>query len=90
MADRLEARLSVAFPSIVALLAIQAGQLLGGVVVTETIFSWPGVGKLAVDAVFARDYPLIQALILMSALVYVALATVVDILQYAWDPRVRF
>ena len=78
-----------AFPSIMALLAIQAGQLLGGVVVTETVFSWPGVGKLTVDAVFARDYPLIQGAVLMSAFVFVLLASVADCLQSAFDPRVR-
>jgi peptide/nickel transport system permease protein len=74
---------------IVTLIGIQFGQLLGGVVVTETVFSWPGIGKLAVDAIFARDYPLVQGTVLATALLFVAINLVTDIAYLLLDPRVR-
>src|SRR5690606_4541498 len=56
---------------IVTLLGIQFGEVLGGVVVTETVFSWPGIGKLTVDAIFARDYPVVQGAVLFTAGLFV-------------------
>jgi ABC-type dipeptide/oligopeptide/nickel transport system permease component len=72
---------------VVTALGLTAGNLLGGVVVVETIFSWYGIGKYAVDAIFLRDYPVIQATALYFALVFVALNFFIDLL-YRWiDPK---
>ncbi len=74
---------------IATLLGIQFGQLLGGVVVTETVFSWPGIGKLTVDAIFARDYPVVQGAVLLTATLFVLINLATDLLYTALDPRVR-
>ena len=69
--------------------ALSVGSLLGGSVVIETIFSWPGLGKLAMDAITNRDYPVIQGFVLFTAAVYVLINLLTD-LFYGWiDPRVR-
>ena len=74
---------------VVTLIGLQFGTLLGGAVVTETIFAWPGVGRLAVQSIFVRDYPVVQAGVLVLALTFVALNLLVDLL-YGWlDPRIR-
>ena len=75
---------------IVTLLGIQAGQLLGGVVVTETVFSWPGIGKLTVDAIFARDYPVVQGAVLLTALLFVLINLLTDLIYTLIDPRIRY
>ncbi|WP_109525795.1 MULTISPECIES: ABC transporter permease [Nocardia] len=69
-------------------LGIQAGVLLGGAVVTESIFSWPGVGQLSVNAVQNRDYPLVIACVLVIALGFVVINLVVDVLSALFDPRI--
>lgn len=74
---------------IVTLVGIQLGQLLGGVVVTETVFAWPGIGKLVVDAIFARDYPVVQGAILVTATLFVLLNLLTDLICLALDPRQR-
>ncbi|MDB5818874.1 MAG: binding--dependent transport system inner rane component family protein [Rhizobacter sp.] len=74
---------------IVTLLGIQLGQLLGGVVVTETVFSWPGIGKLTVDAIFARDYPVVQGAVLLTAAIFVLINLATDLIYTVLDPRVR-
>ena len=75
---------------IVTVLGVQVGELLAGSVVTETVFAWPGVGTLVLDAILRRDYPLVQAVILVLAVIYAVVNLVVD-LVYAWvDPRVRY
>jgi peptide/nickel transport system permease protein len=74
---------------IVTLLGIQLGQLLGGVVITETVFSWPGIGKLTVDAIFARDYPVVQGAVLLTAAVFVLINLATDMIYTVLDPRVR-
>jgi len=74
---------------IVTLLGIQMGQLLGGVVITETVFSWPGIGKLTVDAIFARDYPVVQGAVLLTATLFVLINLATDLVYTAIDPRVR-
>ena len=74
---------------IVTLVGIQLGQLLGGVVVTETVFAWPGIGKLVVDAIFARDYPVVQGAILVTATLFVLLNLATDLICLALDPRQR-
>jgi peptide/nickel transport system permease protein len=74
---------------ILTVLGIQIGDLLAGSVVTETVFAWPGVGTLALDAILRRDYPLVQAVIVVLAVIYATVNLAVDLL-YAWvDPRVR-
>ena len=74
---------------VVTLLGLQLGALLGGAVVTETVFSWPGVGQLMVEAIQKRDYPLVQGCVLLISVIYVLVNTLTD-LAYGWiDPRVR-
>ena len=74
---------------VVTLIGLQFGTLLGGAVVTETIFAWPGVGRLAVQSIFVRDYPVVQAGVLVLALSFVGLNLLVDLLYGALDPRIR-
>jgi len=74
---------------VVTLVGIQFGQLLGGVVVTETVFSWPGIGKLTVDAIFARDFPVVQGAILVTATLFVLVNLATDLLYAALDPRMK-
>ncbi len=71
------------------LLGIHVSALLGGSVVVETIFSWPGIGKYAVDAIFAKDYLVIQGYVLLMALVVVLVNLAVDLLHMLLDPRIR-
>ena len=74
---------------VVTLLGLQLGALLGGAVVTETVFGWPGVGQLTVEAIQKRDYPLVQGCVLLISVAYVLINTLTD-LVYGWiDPRVR-
>jgi len=75
---------------ILTILGLQFGTLLAGTIVTETIFSWPGIGRLAVQAISARDYPLLQGCILLIAVSYVAVNLLTDVLSALVDPRVRF
>lgn len=74
----------------VTMLGLQLGALLGGAVVTETIFSRPGVGRLAVDAILGRDFPLVQGTVLVAACVYVLVNLAVDISYAVIDPRIRY
>ena len=74
---------------VVTLIGLQFGTLLGGAVVTETIFAWPGVGRLAVQSIFVRDYPVVQAGVLVLALVFVTINLAVDLLYGTLDPRIR-
>ncbi len=78
-----------ALAPVITLIGLQLGQLLGGVVVTETVFAWPGVGKLIVDAIFARDYPVVQGAILVTATLFVVVNLLADTLCLAIDPRTR-
>lgn len=79
-----------AFIAIITVMGLQFGTLLSGAVITETVFARPGVGKLLVDAILNKDFPLVQGAVLFIAGVYVILNLLVD-LSYAWlDPRIRF
>lgn len=75
--------------TIMTLLALSIGSLLGGTAIVESIFMWDGVGKLAVDAINMRDYPLIQAYVMWMAIIYVVVNLVADILYHQFDPRIR-
>jgi ABC-type dipeptide/oligopeptide/nickel transport system permease component len=82
-----------AFPNalipVITIVGLQFGSLLAGAIVTETIFSWPGIGRLAVQAISARDYPLLQGCILIIAVSYVAVNFLTDLVYAFVDPRVR-
>jgi len=74
---------------VVTVLGLQLGVLLGGAVVTEMVFSWPGLGELTIESIQRRDYPVVQACVLLISVSYVLVNTLTD-LVYAWlDPRVR-
>jgi ABC-type dipeptide/oligopeptide/nickel transport system permease component len=82
-----------AFPNalipVITIIGLQFGSLLAGTIVTESIFSWPGIGRLAVQAISARDYPLLQGCILVIALSYVVVNLLTDFVYAIVDPRVR-
>lgn len=75
--------------TIVTLLALSIGSLLGGTAIVESIFMWDGVGKMAVDAITMRDYPVIQAYVIWMAIIYVMVNLVTDIVYHYLDPRIR-
>lgn len=81
--------LKSAMLTIITLLALSIGNLLGGTAIVESIFLWDGVGKLAVDAITLRDYPMIQAYVVWMAMIYVLVNLVTDLLYHLLDPRVR-
>jgi ABC-type dipeptide/oligopeptide/nickel transport system permease component len=74
---------------VVTLIGLQIGFLLGGAVVTETIFSWPGVGRLAVGAILSSDFPMAQGTIIVLSAGFIVINLVVDLLYAVLDPRVR-
>lgn len=79
-----------AFIPVVTIFGLQIGAILEGAIITESVFSWPGVGRLAVDSIAGRDYPVVQAIVLLSALSFMTSTLIVDVL-YAWlDPRISF
>ncbi len=75
---------------VVTMLGLELGALLGGAVVTETVFAWPGIGRLAVDAVLARDYPIVQAVVVVVATAFVLINAAVDFLYLYLDPRISY
>jgi ABC-type dipeptide/oligopeptide/nickel transport system permease component len=74
---------------VITLVALQFGNLLGGAIVTEAIFSWPGVGQLALQAASTRDLPLVQASVLVTGTIFIVINSVVDLLYGYLDPRIR-
>ncbi|TVP69059.1 MAG: ABC transporter permease [Leptolyngbya sp. LCM1.Bin17] len=78
-----------AAPTVLAVMGLQFGYLLGGSILVETVFSWPGTGYLLNTAIFQRDIPLLQGIILTLSMFFVALNLLVDLLQTLFDPRVR-
>jgi len=74
---------------VITLLGLQLGALLGGAVITEAVFSWPGIGTLLIDAIGQRDYPIVQGCVLIISLTYVVVNTLTDILYAQIDPRIR-
>ena len=75
---------------LVTVAGMQFGLLIGGTVIIETVFAWPGVGRLVVQAIFNRDYPLVQSIVLILALIFVAVNLLVDILYIYLDPRISY
>ena len=73
---------------ILTLQGLRAGQLMGGAVLTETVFAWPGLGRLMVKAIFARDYVLLQGAVLVFAVAFVLINLAVDLAYGALDPRI--
>jgi peptide/nickel transport system permease protein len=74
----------------VTVIGLQVGLLMGGALITETIFSWPGVGQIAYDSIYSRDYAMIQGVVLYGALLFVLVNLLVDVLYAVLDPRVRY
>jgi dipeptide transport system permease protein len=74
---------------VVTVIGLQVGTLLGGAILTETIFSWPGIGKWMVDSIFRRDYPAVQGGLLMVAAIVMAVNLIVDLLYGLINPRIR-
>ena len=81
--------LKSAMLTILTLLSLSIGNLLGGTAIVESIFMWDGVGKLAVDSITMRDYPMIQAYVVWMAVIYVAVNLMTDLLYHTLDPRIR-
>ncbi len=75
---------------VVTVVGLQAGALLGGAIITETVFALPGVGRLLVDAIFQRDFPLVQGVVLFLALNFLLVNLVVDLAYAVLDPRIRY
>lgn len=75
---------------VLTVVGLQIGTLLGGAVITESIFAWPGMGKLVVDAIFFRDFPVVQTILILSATIFVVINLVVDVLYTVIDPRIRY
>ena len=75
---------------VVTVLGLQFGILLGGAVLTETVFAWPGVGRLLVDAILRRDYPVVQGTVMLLAFLFVMINLVVDIIYAFLDPRIHY
>jgi len=78
-----------AAPQVLAVMGLQLGYLLGGSILIETVFAWPGTGLLLNNAIFSRDIPVLQGTILMLALIFVGLNLIVDIMQAVLDPRIK-
>jgi peptide/nickel transport system permease protein len=76
--------------SIITLMGLEIPGLLGGAVVTEQIFSWPGIGRLTVDSIMTRDYPVLMGLNLMSAVTVVLSSLLTDVLYALADPRIKY
>ena len=74
---------------IVTITGLQFGTLLGGAVVTETVFAWPGIGRLAIQSIYNRDYPVVQCAVFLSAIVFIVINFVIDLLYGVLDPRTR-
>ena len=75
---------------VVTVIGLQVGTLLGGAILAETIFAWPGVGRLLLQSINQRDYPLVQGIVLVTALLVSLINLVVDLLYGAINPRVRY
>ncbi len=75
---------------VLTVIGLQIGTLLGGAVITESVFAWPGMGKLVVDAIYFRDFPVVQTVLILSATLFVLINLLVDALYTVVDPRIRY
>jgi peptide/nickel transport system permease protein len=75
---------------VITVIGLQVGFLMGGVVVIETVFSWPGIGRLAVQSIYARDFPVVQAIVFLSACIFVFVNLIVDLFYSVLDPRISY
>jgi peptide/nickel transport system permease protein len=75
---------------VVTIGGLQFGQLMGGAVLTETVFTWPGIGRLLVNAINARDYPVVQGSVLLIAISFILINIAVDVVYGLIDPRIRY
>jgi len=74
---------------IITITGLQLGTLLGGAVVTETVFAWPGMGRLAIQSIYNRDYPVVQSAVFIAAVLFIGINLTLDVLYGVLDPRVR-
>ena len=74
---------------IITITGLQLGTLLGGAVVTETVFAWPGMGRLAIQSIYNRDYPVVQSAVFIAAVLFIAINLTLDVMYGVLDPRVR-
>lgn len=79
-----------ALAPVITVVGLQFGELLGGAILTETVFGWPGLGRLLVDSIFARDYPVVQGLVIVFAALFALVNLAVDLTYSVIDPRVRY
>ena len=79
-----------AFIPVLTVISLQFGALLGGAVLTETVFGWPGIGRLLVDSIGARDFAVVQGLVLVYATLFILVNVIVDVLYVVVDPRIRY
>ena len=75
---------------VLTVIGLQIGTLLSGAVITESVFAWPGIGKLIVDAIFSRDFPVVQTVLILSAATFVLVNLLADLLYTLVDPRIRY
>jgi ABC-type dipeptide/oligopeptide/nickel transport system permease component len=75
---------------VVTVIGLDLGALLGGAVITETIFAWPGIGRLAIGSIIQRDFPVVQGVVLMIAVVRICANLAVDVIYAIIDPRIRY
>jgi ABC-type dipeptide/oligopeptide/nickel transport system permease component len=75
---------------VVTTIGLQFGTLLGGAVLTETVFAWPGIGRLLVDSIFFRDFPVVQGVVLLIAVAFIAVNLITDLVYAVVDPRIRY
>jgi ABC-type dipeptide/oligopeptide/nickel transport system permease component len=75
---------------VITVVGIQFGAMLGGAVVTETVFAWPGVGRLVINAITQRDFPLVQGGVLMMAIIFTLVNLLVDVCYAFVNPRIRY
>jgi peptide/nickel transport system permease protein len=75
---------------VVTVIGLQTGNLLGGAVITETVFAWPGIGSLAVGAITVLDYPVVQAVVILSGIVFVLINLLLDVIYVRLDPRIQY
>jgi peptide/nickel transport system permease protein len=75
---------------VITVIGLQLAKLMGGAILTETVFSWPGIGRLLVTAIGVRDYPVVQGVVFFVAFAFIAINIVVDLVYAYLDPRIRY